>query len=132
MTNRQLMSSHYSEPAIHEAWSLPAADTSRGYRALSWTVGSAGELAVLVVHRRYLEHNFSVKGWIGWRPKGPFDPELVTITGQEEQRTPLVNIRLRPSHLALLPDYRFLLVGGRTFPSGPGGVWMPNAVASVK
>lgn len=121
-------SSHHSDPAAHEAWSLPAADISRGYRALWWSAGPAGELAVMLVHRRYLQHNTSVKGWVGWGPKGPFDAELVTIAGQEEQRTSLVNIRIRPSHLALLPGSRFLLVGGRTFPSRTEGVWTPNAV----
>jgi hypothetical protein len=82
----------------------------------------------MLVHRRYLQHDTSVKGWLGWMPKGPFDAELVTVTGRQERRTPLVNIRSRPSHLALLPGSRFLLVDGRTFPSGTEGVWTPNAV----
>lgn len=107
---------------------MPAADTSRGYQALWWTAGPAGELAVVLVHRQYLEHHPSIKGWIGWGPKGPFDAELVTITDRGERRTPLRNVLIRPSHLALLPDSRFLLVGGRTFASRNGGGWSPNAV----
>ncbi|MGW7080392.1 hypothetical protein [Streptomyces sp. NPDC054866] len=38
------------------------------------------------------------------------------------------DIRIRPSHLALLPDSRLLLVSGRTFRNEPEEFWRPNAV----
>ncbi|MFF1400174.1 hypothetical protein ACFVZD_41190 [Streptomyces sp. NPDC058287] len=53
---------------------------------------------------------------------------MVTITGQEEQRILVKDIRIRPSHLALLPDSRFLLVSGRTFRNETEGPWTANAV----
>ncbi|MGW0704948.1 hypothetical protein ACWD4G_03050 [Streptomyces sp. NPDC002643] len=109
-------------------WRLPAADAVRGHRALCWTVGPSEELAVLLVHRRHLDHSRYVKGWIGWRPRLPFTGELVTVEGQRERRTPVQNIHIRPSHLALLPDSRFLLASGRTFRSEIEDSWAPNAV----
>jgi hypothetical protein len=81
----------------------------------------------MLVHRQYLEHTSYIKGWVGWGPKGPFTGELATVTAQGERRTTVEDVRIRPSHLALLPDSRFLLVGGRTS-RGPEGVWRPNAV----
>lgn len=117
-----------SDTAIHHVWRLPVADAVRGYRALWWSVGPAGQLAVLLVHRRYLDRNRYPKGWIGQRPDIPFTGELITITAQEERRTPVKDIRIRPSHLALLPDSRFLLVSGRTFRNETEGPWPPNAV----
>ncbi|UEG89513.1 hypothetical protein [Streptomyces lydicus] len=113
---------------MHHVWRLPAADVVRGRRALWWSVGPAGELAVLLVHRRHLDHTRYVKGWIGWGPDVPFTGELVTVTGQEERRILVQDIPIRPSHLALLPDSRFLLVSGRTFRNETDGVWRPNAV----
>ncbi|MCX5535138.1 hypothetical protein OG785_31875 [Streptomyces sp. NBC_00006] len=100
----------------------------RGHRALWWTIGPAGQLAVLLVHRRYLNRSRYMKGWIGWRPELPFTGELVTVTGQEERRLPVKDIRIWPGHLALLPDRRFLLVKGRTFRSETEGAWASNAV----
>lgn len=117
-----------SDAAIHHVWRLPTADAVRGHRALWWSVGPAGELAILLVHRRYLDHTRYIKGWIGWGPKVPFTGELVTVTGQEERRILVKDIRIRPSHLALLPDSRFLLVSGRTFRNETEGPWAPNAV----
>ncbi|MFF0739017.1 hypothetical protein ACFYVL_01335 [Streptomyces sp. NPDC004111] len=38
------------------------------------------------------------------------------------------DIRMRPSHLALLPDSRFLLVSGRAFRSEAEKLWLSNAV----
>lgn len=114
--------------AIHRMWRLPAADAVRGYRALWWSVGPAGELAVLLVHRRYLNHTRYIKGWIGWRPQLPFTGELVTVSGQAERRILVRDIRMRPSHLALLPESRFLLVSGRTFRNETEGSWASNAV----
>ncbi|MFI1284328.1 hypothetical protein ACH4U5_26870 [Streptomyces sp. NPDC020858] len=117
-----------SDAAIDKVWQLPAADAVRGYRALWWSVGPAGELAVLLVHRRLLHRARYPKGWIGWGPEVPFTGELVTVTGQEERRILVKDIRIRPSHLALLPDSRFLLVSGRTFRNETEGPWTSNAV----
>ncbi|MFK4066498.1 hypothetical protein [Streptomyces sp. NPDC029674] len=72
-----------------------------------------------------------MKGWAGWGPEVPFAGELVTVEGQDERRVPVRDIRMRPGHLALLPDSRFLLVSGRTFRTsrnGTEGPWKPNAV----
>ncbi|MDT0469269.1 hypothetical protein [Streptomyces gibsoniae] len=117
-----------SHDMIHHVWRLPAAEAVRGHQALWWSVGPAGELAVLLVHRRHLDHSRYVKGWIGWRPDVPFTGELVTVRGQEERRVLVKDIRIRPSHLALLPDSRFLLVSGRTFRDGNEDLWTPNAL----
>ncbi|SDG26913.1 hypothetical protein [Streptomyces griseoaurantiacus] len=116
------------EPSVHEAWSVPAADLARGREALWWSVGPAGELSVLLVHRRYLEQSPYIKGWVGWRPQGTFTGELVTVTEQGERRTTVEDIGIWPSHLALLPDSRFLLVSSRTRRDSTSGVWRPNAV----
>lgn len=123
-----------SDAAIHSVWRLPTTDAVRGWRALWWSVGPAGELAVLLVHRRHLSRSRYVKGWIGWGPQAPFSGELVTVTAQGERRTPLENLPLRPSHLVLLPESRFLMAAGRTFRSGTEerateDAWTPNAVA---
>ncbi|MGW0908719.1 hypothetical protein [Streptomyces sp. NPDC002853] len=50
------------------------------------------------------------------------------ITGSGERRIPVQDIAIRPSHLALLPDSRFLLVSGRTFLNEDKNLWKPNAV----
>lgn len=121
-------STDHSDIAVHEAWTLPTADTAQGHQALWWTAGPAGELAVMLVHERFLERSPCPKGWLGWRPKHPFTGELVIVTGQGERRTRVEDIRDWPSHLALLPDSRFLLVSGRTFRGETDGVWEPNAV----
>ncbi|GAB7029083.1 hypothetical protein JCM4914_05440 [Streptomyces platensis subsp. malvinus] len=92
-----------SDAAIHNVWRLPATEAVRGWRALWWSVGPAGELAVLLVHRRHLVCSRYVKGWVGWGPEAPFSGELVTVTGEGQRRTPLENLPLRPRHLALLP-----------------------------
>ncbi|MFE0448301.1 hypothetical protein [Streptomyces fungicidicus] len=114
--------------AVHEVWSLSAAERFREHRALWWSAGPAGELAVLIVHRRHLERSRYGKGWHAWWPRDAFTGELVIVTAQGERRTAVENVRVRPSHLALLPDGRFLLVGGRTFRGESDGPWSPNAV----
>ena len=111
-----------------KVWSLPAKDALVGWRALWWSVGLEGELAVLLVHRRHLERTRHVRGWPGWRPRLPFDAELVTITGQGQQRRPIRAIQDVPSRLALLPDGRLLLASGRTRQDKDDGCWEPNAV----
>ncbi|MFI6938637.1 hypothetical protein ACIBI4_05160 [Streptomyces sp. NPDC050418] len=117
-----------SNPAPRTAWRLPTADALRGHRALWWSVGPGGELAVLLVQRRFLRRSRYVKGWVGWSPEPPFTGELVIVTGQLEHRVLVKDIRIRPSHLALLPDSRFLLVNGRTRRKEPDGPWAANAV----
>lgn len=117
-----------ADPAgIQKVWRLPLADAWAGKRALWWTVGPDGELAVLLVQRRQLHRTRYSKGWIGWRPVEPFDAELVTITDQGEQRKLLAGIPYRPSHLAVLPAGRLLLVEGRTFRQTEDSAWEPNA-----
>ncbi len=112
---------------MREVWSLPEADVRAGRRALWWSVGPEGELAVLLVHRRYLRRG-GARGWVGLRPRGPFDGELVTLTARGKQRTPLNGIRENPGHLALLPGGRLLLAGGRCRRGEADGAWEPNAV----
>ncbi|MFH9116293.1 hypothetical protein [Streptomyces globisporus] len=116
------------DPAMHRVWRLPTADAVRGRRALWWSVGPAGELAVLLVSLKYLTRGRYPRGWVGRGLRTPFTGELVTITDREEKRIPVKDIRIRPSHLALLPDSRFLLVNSRTSRVGDGELWRPNAV----
>ncbi|MFI5520135.1 hypothetical protein [Streptomyces platensis] len=52
----------------------------------------------------------------------------MTVTGREERRILVKDIRMRPRHLALLPDSRFLLVSGRTVRDRTEGTWAPNAM----
>ncbi|MFJ7088267.1 hypothetical protein ACIQU8_34140 [Streptomyces griseus] len=115
-------------PTLHRVWRLPAADAVRGRRALWWTVGPAGELAVLLVSLKHLSRGRYPRGWPGWWPDTPFTGELVTITDHEERRTRVADIRISPSYLALLPDSRFLLVSGRTSRGENGESWRANTV----
>ncbi|MFH9751285.1 hypothetical protein [Streptomyces griseus] len=115
-------------PTLHRVWRLAAADAVRGRRALWWTVGPAGELAVLLVSLKHLSRGRYPRGWPGWRPDTPFTGELVTITDHGERRTRVTDIRISPSYLALLPDSRFLLVSGRTSRGENGGSWRANTV----
>ncbi|WP_221354276.1 hypothetical protein [Streptomyces beigongshangae] len=62
------------------------------------------------------------------RPDLPFTAELVIIKGHEEQRIAVKDIQMWPSHLALLPDRRFLLVSSRTSRSAAEDLWKPNTV----
>ncbi|OPC77103.1 hypothetical protein B4N89_41795 [Embleya scabrispora] len=105
-----------------------AFDADPEHRALCWTVGPTGDLAVLLVHRRHLEHMGYIKGWVGWVPKPPFDGVLVTRRSDGSvDRLPLEDVPIRPSHIALLPDARLLVAGGRA-PRSEAGVWEPNTV----
>src|SRR3569623_2446075 len=108
------------------AWRLSPEDAQAGWRALWWTVGPAGELAVMLVQRRYLSRDKHPRGWIGWRAETPFDGVLVIASGQEQRRIPVEGIDMRPSHLALLPGSRFLLASGRTHRDAEG-VWWKTA-----
>lgn len=115
------------EPSV--VWSLPAEDARAGWHALWWTFGPAGELAVLLVRERYTEYSDSVRGWVGAGVRPPFDAELVVVSagGEPLRRVPVDDIQVRPGHLALLPEARFLLVSGRTV-RRRDGTWRDNAV----
>lgn len=106
---------------------MPGAFRCPRRRALWWSVGPSGEPAVLLVHRRHLKRYRCVKGWVGRSVDTPFTGELVIADGQDERRTPVKDVRVRPCHLALLPGSRFLLAGGRTVRADAGDAWMPNA-----
>ncbi|MFC9583665.1 hypothetical protein ACFVJ8_12675 [Streptomyces yangpuensis] len=108
-------------------WRLPSSDVRAGRRALWWTVGPDGELAVMAVQRRCLSRGKYPRGWIGWRPETPFDGELVITSEEEQRRNPVEGIDIRPSHLALLPGCGFLLVSGRSHRDAKGD-WRENAV----
>ncbi|MFJ3856605.1 hypothetical protein ACIPRL_10295 [Streptomyces sp. NPDC090085] len=113
------------EPDI--AWTLSPEDAEAGWRALWWTAGPDGELAVMLVRRRHLSRGKYPRGWIGWRAETPFDGTLVIVSGQEQRRIRVAGIEARPAHLALLPGSRFLLASGRTHRE-PDGAWWKNAV----
>ncbi|MFI6586804.1 hypothetical protein [Embleya sp. NPDC050493] len=113
---------------VRKVW-RPAFADLRGARrrALWWSVGPSGELAVLLVHRRHLRRSRYVKGWMGWTPSMPFDGVLVIRSADGSvRRRRLKDLQIRPRHIALLPGSRILLVGGRTSHDGQG-VWAPNA-----
>ncbi|WP_020123613.1 hypothetical protein [Streptomyces canus] len=109
------------------AWRLSPKDVQAGWRALWWSVGPVGELAVMLVQRRCLSRGKYPRGWIGWRAETPFDAELVIASGQEQRRIRVEGIDMWPSHLALLPGSRFLLASGRTCRDAEGS-WWKNAV----
>ncbi|MGW2867232.1 hypothetical protein [Kitasatospora sp. NPDC001225] len=102
-----------------EVWRLPAEDVRAGHRALTWTVGPQGELAVLVVPERYAAPAGS---WPCARL--PFDGEVVVRGPRGEWRVPLAGVGVPPDFLALLPGGRVLLVGGRAEESADG--WERN------
>ncbi|MFD7584083.1 hypothetical protein ACFV84_01380 [Kitasatospora sp. NPDC059811] len=103
-----------------EVWRLPEEDRSAGRRAVAWTVGPAGELALLVVPERYLAPAGS------WPPvRLPFDGEVVVVSPQGEWRVPLSGVSCSPDHLGLLPGGRVLLAGYRA--EQDGEEWLPNA-----
>ncbi|MEU6661927.1 hypothetical protein [Streptomyces sp. NPDC046821] len=116
-----------SSSTVQRVWRLPRGER-REHQAMCWSVGPQGELAVLLVRRSQLNRSRYVKGWPAWSPEVPFSGELVVVRGREERRTPLEDIRIRPRHLALLSDSRFLLAGGRAMRDGADGAWGPNAV----
>ncbi|CAL9466153.1 hypothetical protein SUDANB120_02742 [Streptomyces sp. enrichment culture] len=108
-------------------WSLPPEDARAGWRALCWSVGPSGALAVMLVQERDLRRSPYVKGWVGWSVAAPCDGLLVVVSDGEERRTPVTGIPACTSHLALLPGSRFLLASGRTF-RDEEGAWGANAV----
>lgn len=109
------------------AWSVPPEDARAGWRALCWTVGPSGVLAVMLVQERHLRHSPHVKGWVGWSVAAPCDGVLVVVSGGVEHRVSVTGIPAWTSHLALLPRSRFLLASGRTS-RDRNGTWEKNAV----
>ncbi|MEV7603002.1 hypothetical protein AB0O91_37110 [Kitasatospora sp. NPDC089797] len=113
------------EPPV--VWSLPPEDARAGWRALWWSVGPEGELAVMLVRERDLRRSPYVRGWVGWSAPAGCDGVLVVVRGGTEHRTPVTGIPARTGHLALLPGSRFLLASGRAS-RDRDGAWEPNAV----
>ncbi|MFE1437256.1 hypothetical protein [Streptomyces sp. NPDC058739] len=113
---------------VQRVWKPPVSELwSRG-RPLWWTAGPTGELAVLLVHRRFLHRNRYAKGWVGWGPQVPFDAVLVIRQADGSlQRRPIKDVPVRPSHIALLPNSRLLIASGRAGKED-SGAWSPNAV----
>lgn len=99
------------EPPV--VWSLPPEDARVGRRALCWSVGPSGALAVLLVQERHLRHFPQVKGWVGWSVAAPCEGVLVVVSGGVERRISVTGIPAWTSHLALLPRSRFLLASSR-------------------
>lgn len=108
-------------------WSLPPEDARAGRRALWWTVGPSGELAVMLVHQRNLHRSPYVRGWVGWRVVAPCDGVLVVISDGVEHRTRVTGITASTGHLALLSWSRFLLASSRTCRDG-NREWENNAM----
>ncbi|MFG2904071.1 hypothetical protein ACGF13_03230 [Kitasatospora sp. NPDC048286] len=104
-----------------EVWRLPEEDVRAGRRALTWTVGPGGELAVLVVPEQYAAPAGS---WPYARL--PFDGEVVVRGPQGEWRVPLAGVGVPPDLLALLPGGRVLLAGRRAEESADG--WERNGL----
>src|SRR6478609_9069245 len=108
-------------------WSLSRREARAGWRALWWSVGPGGELAVVLVREEHLRHYPYVKGWLGWNTAAPCDGVLVVVSGGTERRVPVTGIPPHTSHLVLLPGSRFLLASGRTSLEQDGS-WGRNAV----
>ncbi|MFE5753772.1 hypothetical protein ACFQ7M_36430 [Streptomyces massasporeus] len=98
-----------------------------GRRALCWSVGPSGALAVLLVQERHLRHFPQVKGWVGWSVAAPCDGVLVVVSGGVERRISVAGVPAWTSHLALLPRSRFLLASSR-ISQDQSGTWERNAV----
>lgn len=113
---------------LEQVWRPSVADLRPKGRPLWWTIGPAGELAVLFVRRKYLSRFSSIAGWVGWIPTRPFDAILVVrhADGAVEHRN-IDEISVRPSHIGLLPDGRLLIAGGRAR-KDETGAWADNAV----
>ncbi|MEV7774393.1 hypothetical protein [Kitasatospora sp. NPDC086791] len=104
-----------------EVWRLPEEEWRAGRRALTWTVGPDGQLAVLVVPERYVAPTGS------WPyAELPFDGEVVVHGRQGEWRVPLTGVGVSPDLLGLLPGGRVLLAGRRAEESADG--WERNGL----
>jgi len=89
-------------------WRLPAADSATGRRAVAWTAGPDGELAVLLA--------------------GPgSDGELVVVAPDGERRQPVHGLTDSPDHLGLLPGGLLLVVDPFAEQTEQRG-WTDNAV----
>ncbi|WP_155369983.1 hypothetical protein [Catellatospora vulcania] len=109
-------------------WEPSAADLSAGRCPLWWTVGPSGALAVLFVDRRHLRQVPYIKGWVGLIPEVPFGGVLVIRnTDGSVQRRTIESLPMGTSHIALLPNDRILIVGGRA-DRDDTGAWTPNAL----
>ncbi|MFI6154128.1 hypothetical protein ACIBCA_15715 [Kitasatospora sp. NPDC051170] len=106
---------------LAEVWRLPEEERRAGRRAVAWTVGPAGELAVLLVPQEFVAPAGS---WPSVKP--PFDGEVVVLGERGERRVPLTGVGVVPHHLALLPGRRVLLAEYRAEESVGG--WKPNGV----
>ncbi|MFJ2188511.1 hypothetical protein ACIOJE_11170 [Kitasatospora sp. NPDC087861] len=103
-----------------EVWRLSEEDRRAGRRAVAWTVGPGGDLAVLLVPEQHLEPAGS------WPPvRLPFDGEVVVADPRGARRVPLSGAEVPPDHLALLPGNRMLLAGYRA--EQVGSDWRTNA-----
>ncbi|MGW7585550.1 hypothetical protein ACWGKU_32170 [Kitasatospora sp. NPDC054768] len=102
-----------------EVWRLPEEEWKAGRRAVTWTVGPDGELAVLVVPEQYTAPAGS------WpEVRFPYEAEVVVMGPRGEWRVPLSGVDCSPDHLALLPGGRLLLVEARA--EQDGEEWRPN------
>ncbi|MFE6049608.1 hypothetical protein ACFQ6N_02500 [Kitasatospora sp. NPDC056446] len=91
-----------------EVWRLPEEEWRAGSRAVTWTVGPAGEPAVLLVPERYAAPAGA------WPSVGlPFDGEVVVHGPAGPWRVPLTGVGVAPDLLALLPGGRVLLADCR-------------------
>ncbi|MEW2140284.1 hypothetical protein AB0892_27455 [Streptomyces sp. NPDC005409] len=108
------------EPPV--VWSLPPEDARAGWRALWWSVGPSGDLAVVLVQERHLRRRS-----FEWSVAVPCDGVLVVISDGVQHRTSVTGIGPGTSHLALLSWSRFLLASGRARWHLDGS-WERNAV----
>ncbi|MFJ9693212.1 hypothetical protein [Kitasatospora sp. NPDC101183] len=106
---------------LAEVWRLPEEDRRAGRRAVVWTVGPEGELAVLLVPR---ECAAPAGSWPAVR--FPYGAEVLVRGARGEWRVPLAGVGVSPDHLALLPGGRVLLAGFRA--GEKRGGWLPNGV----
>ncbi|GAA4244378.1 hypothetical protein [Dactylosporangium darangshiense] len=114
--------------AVQQVWEPAAADLRMRGRPLWWTVSPSQQLAVLFVNQGQLSHASSIAGWLGWMPEVPFDGVLVIrqADGSVDHRI-IRSIPVRPSHIALPPGGRLLIVSGRAH-KDEKGFWKPNAL----
>ncbi|MFD8019544.1 hypothetical protein ACFV6G_03855 [Streptomyces lavendulae] len=108
-------------------WSLSSEDARAGWRALWWSVGPDGELAVMLVRERDLHRSPYARGWVGWRVSAPCDGVLVVVADGVERRTTVTGINGSTRHLVLLSWSRFLLMSGRSR-QGEDGAWESRVV----
>jgi hypothetical protein len=113
---------------VHQVWQPSPADLQRWGRPMWWSVSPSQELAVLFVPPRHLRGPSTVAGWLGRTPELPFGGVLVTrgADGSVRHRG-IPSVPVRPSHIAVMPGDRLLIVNGRA-PKDAAGSWAANAV----